>query len=377
MIMTNKVPKIFILSMLQLPEIERKTAFKILSQVDFLMSSSTDFFQFIKEQSIRLNLPLFTRRDFDSSLRKAEEILVKSKRNDVKILSYYDEEYPELLKKTTDPPILLNYKGNLDSILTKPSVAIIGTRNASPYGQKYGRSLSRECSQYGFNIVSGLALGCDTAGHLGAIDVNGTTTAVLAHGLDRIYPKENKYLADRILEKSGLLISEYFIYQKPLPDFFVERDRIQAGLSLGTIVIETDIKDRSMHTINFTQEYGRMLGCVNFPAEKRSEVTDDGNRMLISQRNSYSIYEKNELIEFLNLLKSRQLKESIAENISGYSIKDESNKLEDQEADVLPVVIDSSTKPNEIDYLIAQIQKRNPAGVIKSPHPKKESKKKN
>jgi hypothetical protein len=99
--------------------------------------------------------------------------------------------------------------------------------------------------------------------------------------------------------------------------------------------------------------------------------------MLISQRNSYSIYEKNELIEFLNLLKSRQLKESIAENISGYSIKDESNKLQDQGEDVLPFVIDSSTKPNEIDYLIAQIQKRNPRGVIKSPHPKKELKKKN
>ena len=103
-----------------------------------------------------------------------------------------------------------------------------------------------------FNIVSGLAIGCDTAGHISIIDASGITTAVTAHGLDTVYPAENRGLAEKIYENNGILISEYFVNTRGLPNYFVERDRIQAGLSLGTIVIETDIKGGTMHTVNFT-----------------------------------------------------------------------------------------------------------------------------
>lgn len=156
---------------------------------------------------------------------------------------------------------------------------------------------------FGFNIVSGLALGCDTVGHLGALDMNGTTTAVLAHGLDHVYPKENKYLADKILDNGGLLITEYPINQRPQPRFFIERDRIQAGLSLGTIVIETDLKSGTMKTVGFTIEYGRLSACVNYPTDKRNSVVDSGNQLLINQGKAVPLYERDELMNFLSKMR--------------------------------------------------------------------------
>lgn len=117
----------------------------------------------------------------------------------------------------------------------------------------------------GATVVSGLAIGCDTAAHSGCLSVHGETIAVLAHGLDRVYPAVNRELVGEILDTGGCLLSEYPPKTRPFPANFVERDELQAGLSDGVIVVETGVKGGTMHTVRFSQEQRKPLACVKHP----------------------------------------------------------------------------------------------------------------
>jgi DNA processing protein len=152
-----------------------------------------------------------------------------------------------LLKDYFEKPILLNYLGPLNRINPMPSIAIIGTRKPSPDGAIKAYELGAQYGEKGYNVVSGLALGCDTQAHLGCLDKNGVTTAVMGGGLDEIYPKSNRKLADRILEQGGLLVSEYFPGQITNAARLVQRDYIQAALSESVLIVETGIRGGSLH----------------------------------------------------------------------------------------------------------------------------------
>lgn len=207
---------------------------------------------------------------------KTLEILEKK---DIKIVTFFDDKYPILLRKIDDPPLLLTYKGDLDILNKNVSASVIGTRKPSPYGLNSSIKISRFFASLGINIVSGLAEGCDAGAHLGALDVLGKTTAVLGTPLNKIYPAVNKELANNI-EKTGLLISEYLPYDYVFPTNFIYRDRLQAGLSMITILIESGIKGGSMHTINYAMEYNRLISALEHPKQLRSDKSD-GNISLI------------------------------------------------------------------------------------------------
>ena len=215
-------------------------------------------------------------------------IMHRSEEQGIKMVSRYDSDFPANLLNTvnekgkSDIPILLFYKGNL-SITKKPAVAIIGTREPSPQGKLAGEKLGEYFSAHGFNVVSGLALGCDSAGHRGALkSTEGATTAFLAHGLDSVYPPENTSLAEEIVAKGGLLMSEYAIGEHVNRNFLVNRDRLQAALADATIVIQTGIKGGTMHAVNATLAAGKRVYAVEYKAiipDKR----DAGNKWLVSE----------------------------------------------------------------------------------------------
>ncbi|WP_188134045.1 DNA-processing protein DprA [Chitinophaga sp. CF418] len=286
-----------------MPKVGRKTAHKLINEISYSLSDDRDLMDFLNEKGKLFKLPLFSQEDFDYAFRKTEAIITESEHLGIRMISFKDDNYPCLLAKTTDLPIILNYKGDISLLSEKPTVAIIGTREPTDFGMKLGTRLSEVFASNGFNIVSGLAVGCDTAGHRGALNVSGTTTAVLAHGLDKIYPKENRALADQILEKGGVLVSEYFVKQTALANFFIERDRIQAGLSLGTIVVETDVKGGTMHTVKFTLENNRVLATLNHPSEYLKEPKTQGNQLLIRERKARPIYLKEEVDDLIISLK--------------------------------------------------------------------------
>ena len=214
----------------------------------------------------------FSIEDIEDAERNARYILNKSQENGIGVMGYFDEDFPELLRECIDdsgknnPPVLLYYKGD-KSILSMPKLAIIGTREILPEGEKAGLYLSREFAKRGFCIVSGLAIGCDTVGHRGALDVGGKTIAFLAHGLDSIYPPENEALANDIVEQGGLLISEYPIGEPLNKYYLVARDRLQAGISKATLVIHTDTHGGTMHAANATLLSNKPLYVVKFQEE--------------------------------------------------------------------------------------------------------------
>jgi len=204
------------------------------------------------------------------------------RKNDIEVLSYLDVNYPELLKKIPDPPSVLYCKGNLKALCTGKRVAVAGTRWPTERGLMQARRISADFAKTGCVIVSGLARGIDTAAHIGALDSGGMTIAVLPGSFDNIYPPENTGLAGRILDNGGLLVTEYPPGTLMQKRHFVERDRIQSGLSLCVCVIETEVGGGAMHTANFSRIQGRPVFCPR-PVGNSQLVQYSGIKKLFGQ----------------------------------------------------------------------------------------------
>lgn len=161
------------------------------------------------------------------------------------------EFYPKQLEKIKDPPKVLFARGNLDLLKKAPGVSIVGSRNATPYGLKATEKIATHFVKKGHTIVSGLATGIDYEAHRSCLLNHGETIAVLAHGLHKIYPLGSASLAQSILDKNGLLISEHPFGVEPKKHFFVLRNRIQVGLSSFSIIVESKKKSGTMSHANY------------------------------------------------------------------------------------------------------------------------------
>ncbi|MFH1346843.1 MAG: DNA-processing protein DprA [Spirochaetota bacterium] len=181
--------------------------------------------------------------------------------NGIKInqVSFGGADYPGLLKEIPNPPKEIFYLGNLldKSLIERPKIAIVGTRKATAYGRAIAKEMSQEFAKKGIVVVSGLAMGIDTAAHEGALLSKGKTIAVLACGLDAIYPRQNENLAKNIIETGGAVISEYPAGTEAFKNQFLERNRIISGLSVATIIIEAPNKSGALVTARLAAEQGR------------------------------------------------------------------------------------------------------------------------
>lgn len=236
-----------------------------------------------------------TLSNLNDAYQIAQRIIEASKKANIGLVGFYDEEFPDVLRKTVnedgklDPPMLLWYRGDF-SITKLPGFAVIGTREATPEGIAGGTYLSGEFAKRGFNIVSGLAIGCDTCGHKGALKVGGKTTAILANGLDHnsIYPPENQDLAEEIVENGGLLISEYRLGTPVNRYSLVARDRLQSGLSLATLVVQTGEHGGTMHAATATLQAGKPLYTILFKDDTTNQHEKClGNALLVKQGAKY------------------------------------------------------------------------------------------
>ncbi len=178
------------------------------------------------------------------------------KKNNIDIISIEDKQYPNILKEIYDPPICLYIRGNKE-ILNNKSISIVGCRKATDYGRKVARDFAYNISKQDINIISGLAIGIDSEAHLGAVEANKMTVAILGNGLDTIYPKENINLSQKILDSGGTIISEYPLGTKPKKENFPARNRIISGMSNGLLVVEAKEKSGTLITVDFALEQGR------------------------------------------------------------------------------------------------------------------------
>lgn len=178
------------------------------------------------------------------------------------ILVLDDGVYPALLRETYDPPVVLYVKGAWAECLERPCVAIVGSRRCSTYGQNAALMLSRELAQRGVTIVSGLARGIDAAAHRGALEGGGRTVGVMGTGLDQIYPRDHKKLAEEILKHDGALVTQFPLGTPPVSENFPYRNRVISGLSLGVLVIEAAENSGSLITARLAMEQNREVFAV-------------------------------------------------------------------------------------------------------------------
>ncbi len=181
----------------------------------------------------------------------------------VRKITLQDPDYPELLKALNDPPPALYLKGTLLPE-DRFAVAVVGTRNATPYGLLTARRLGKELAQAGITVISGLAEGIDSAAHEGALEAQGRTIAVLGHGFKYLYPPQNRELAERIVA-SGALVSQFPMETEPAPYRFPERNVVIAGLSLGVVVVEAPLKSGALITAREALDAGREVFAVPGP----------------------------------------------------------------------------------------------------------------
>lgn len=211
----------------------------------------------IISKKIATAIELYLDTDLDNLYANMEMIINGYKEEDIYCISFNDERYPEILKESTNPPVILYCKGNID-LLNTNCIATIGTRENTQIGKKITQKTVEFLGKNDFTILSGLAKGIDEICHKTALDNNAKTIAVLPL-IDKIYPAENKQLAQDILDNNGLLLSEV----KPNTNFhlgqLVKRDRIQSGLSQAVFVIESSINGGSMHATNDAIKLGRLV----------------------------------------------------------------------------------------------------------------------
>ncbi len=237
-------------------------------------------------------------------------------------ITYVSKDYPEKLKNLSDPPLVLYAKGDI-SLLGKKSVAIVGTRKPTDYGKIVCEKFTKTLSSSGLVTVSGLAYGIDTVVAESTLAVGGKTIAVLAGGLDSIYPFQNKELAQKI-SQNGLLLSEYRPKVKPTNYYFINRNRLVSGLSLGTLIIEAGKSSGTMTTAKFALEQGKELFVV--PGNINSVQSEGTNNLIDEMPDTFTISPERVLFKL-------KVKKKEAEQISNNQVDIlESNILKELES---------------------------------------------
>jgi len=208
--------------------------------------------------------------DLDGELQRIEKA-------GVRVVTRDDAEYPKNLREVYDPPIILYVKGAL-SERDALSIAIVGSRRTTLYGQDMARKLAYQLGRVGVTVVSGLARGIDTSAHKGALQAKGRTVAVIGCGIDIVYPAENEKLANEIVEKGGAVVTEFPFGVKPDRQNFPMRNRIISGWSLGAVVVEANLKSGALITASQAAEQGRQVFAV--PGRADSILSRGTNKLI-------------------------------------------------------------------------------------------------
>jgi DNA processing protein len=220
-------------------------------------------------------------------LQRARAAMDTLHRVGARVVTADDDAYPPAFRSLPDPPVVLYAMGDVH-LLNEPGMGIVGTRAPTDYGRRTAAGLSRELARAGYTIVSGMAKGIDAVAQTAALDAGGATVGVLGHGIDRIYPPENRALFLRVRDR-GLLISELPPGEEPMAGNFPRRNRLIAALSAGVLVVEMGEKSGAKHTVDYALELGKEVFAVPGPigtpeSAGTNQLLKDGARLVTSAR---------------------------------------------------------------------------------------------
>jgi DNA protecting protein DprA len=236
----------------------------------------------------------------DDALTKADLILSKNEELEIKTTYYTAETYPKELAKIQNPPAVLYYKGAEFSEISKNAIACAGTRKPTKRSYKAVNYLVPQWVNENCSIISGLACGVDKISHQACISAGGRTVAVLAHGLDTIYPKENVSLAERILLSDGILMSEYPVGTKADKFRFVNRNRLIVGMSKAVVIYECDEKGGTMHNVEYAAQQNKPIFCPALGDDSIEIQT--GTKKLIDEHIATVIEQGRDIVSVLDAL---------------------------------------------------------------------------
>ncbi|MCR8743814.1 DNA-processing protein DprA [Romboutsia lituseburensis] len=287
-----------ILTLLCIPNVGRKTVLYLIESIEKFPINESELLEiFISSKLTNKKIYIPTLDEIKKAKEKSNDIILNSSILNIKYIDILNEKFPKSLKQIKDKPVMLFYKGNYKCIEDQKTINIIGSRKASINGLKEAYKLGYDFGKDKYCVVSGLAIGCDEQAHKGCLDANGNTVAVLPSAIDKIYPYKNNYLAEKIIENKGCLISEYPIGKNISKNQFIERDRIQSGISKSVLLCESSLKSGSMHTIEFAKLQGKIISCIDINADGNEAIKKDKRCVII--RNEKDIKElKNKINNF-------------------------------------------------------------------------------
>jgi DNA processing protein len=308
------IKKEYLITLLELYTYRTARVWEEIKKNDFSFANDSDFLVYLRTLvKDKRNEVLFDFKAIQKAINKTNKAIDYCQNNTlpISIITFEDDLYPREkmnLIPELERPIVLYGMGNT-ALLDMESVALIGSRETDfaymEKGVEIGKILAKN-----YVIVSGLAIGSDTAAHKGALLTNGNTIAILANGLQTVYPKVNSELANDIYKKGGLLLSEYPPFSATQPYFFAQRDRLQAALSKAVIVIETGEKSGTMITTNYAKTYKKKI-IVLEPFNDGKIYNDKGNELLLQNSEismiSLNSINLNHLVSMIETKKKPQL----------------------------------------------------------------------
>lgn len=311
------------------------------SRIRFLMGIYKEYSELLNESPYKLKTILKCDRDFNliqnskKDLKEYEKLKIYMKEESIGLICLNDDEYPELLRKISKPPLFLFFKGDIKLLKSEKILSVVGTRRNTKYGENALKKIIKDLLSADITIVSGLAMGIDIIAHRETLKVNGNTIAVLGCGIDIFYPEVNK--KERLeIEKKGLVISEFPLGTKPKPYNFPIRNRIISGISKGILIVESPLKGGSLITTEFSLDEGRDIfaipgdifspmskGCNNLIRDSKAKLILTGEDILLEygweQKNRLENEKKLPLGEknkIFNILKTKMNLEEIKSEIN-------------------------------------------------------------
>lgn len=275
----NKKEKFYLLKTVCFPDFFPKTLIKLYNffhSWEKIYNSNYNNFKKLNIKDETINKFFNFKKDFN--INKIINIIQKE---NIGILYFKDKNYPKNLKEISDFPIVLFYKGNVDLLNKKYLLTVVGSREVNNYGENITRNLIKKLNKE-IVIISGLAYGIDTIAHQSALDYKHKTVAVLGSGINNIsiYPKSNLELAEIIIKKNGLILSEFPPLTKPLKLNFPQRNRILAGLSPATLVSQAKEKSGALITAYFALDYNREV--LSVPSNIDLKLSQGNNQLIRS-----------------------------------------------------------------------------------------------
>lgn len=328
--------------------------FKIINRYGSITKFIEDF-SFYKDKK---NIELASMENIKKEIEETEKI-------NAKIITYLDNEYPQYLKNIGHFPPVLTIRGNHSLLNCEKTISIVGSRNTSINNYNFTKKIANELGIYGYKIISGLARGVDTAAHIGSLKTG--TIAVIAGGINNIYPKENENVYYNILENNGLIISENYFGCPPKPEYFPSRNRIVAGLAKGVLVVDAGLVSGSLNTAKQAIKFNREL--MVFPGSPYDERCLGSNKLI--QQGASLVLDSKDIIENLeqfsicnnfndNLLDLRLETEQKETTLFDCLENNETNNL----ADIIMSKID--LVPIDIDIIVEELSDMYNIGDISS-----------